>query len=370
MKVFPGLSTNGAPWEVHNYGDSSFGHLSLLQATINSVNTVYAQVIVDVGPSAVVDVAKRMGIRTPLLPYYSAVLGSNEVNPLDMASAYSTFASYGLYHPPVAITKIVGPDGRILYTDRTKPKRVVDAGIAFIATTAMQSVIAEGTGTAALGYLAGRPAAGKTGTAQEYQDAWFGGFTPDLAAAVWVGYPRGSIEMLPYCPVTHRALPGGGQREICRPTRIQVTGGSWPTEIWGAFMARALVDTPFSQFRVPDASLVAVTIDIRTGCLASNSTPDEFKVTQYFAPGTAPTVTCPVPGDKKSRDTVVPPLLGLDRGEAEDLLRDRGFEPEVVIERESNARQARKNSGEVWKQQPSSGTDLDEGDTVTIWVNP
>jgi penicillin-binding protein 1A len=374
FKIFPGLN-NGAPWEVHNYADASFGNITLLEGTINSVNTVYAQVIVDVGPENVVDVAQKMGIRTHLNPYYSAVLGSNEVNALGMASAYATLASYGKYRPPVAITKIVNSEGKLIYQDDSKASSVIEPGIAYIATTALQRVIQEGTGTAALGYLGGRPAAGKTGTAQEYQDAWFAGYTPDLAAAVWVGYPEGQIQMKPYCTVRFEAVPGG-QREVCRPTRIQVTGGSWPTEIWGAFMSRALAGTPIAQFDVPEAGLVAVTIDTRTGCLAASATPSEFQVTQYFTPGSAPTSTCAVPGDEDgdgevdTDDQRVPSVLGYERGAAISLLQGKGFDVDVIEQAESSRGQAKKNSGKVWKQSPGGGSEGNEGDTVTIWVNP
>jgi penicillin-binding protein 1A len=374
FKIFPGLN-NGAPWEVHNYADASFGTIPLLTATINSVNTVYAQLIVDVGPENVVDVAQRMGIRTHLNPYYSAVLGSNEVNALGMASAYATLADSGKYHPPVAITKIVNSEGKLIYQDDSEPSTVIQPGIAYIATTALQRVILEGTGTAALGYLGGRPAAGKTGTAQEYQDAWFAGYTPDLAAAVWVGYPEGQIQMKPYCSVRFEAVPGG-QREVCRPTRIQVTGGSWPTEIWGAFMSRALIGVPVAQFEVPEAGLVAVTIDTRTGCLSASRTPDEYQVTQYFAPGTEPTSTCGIPGDEDgdgeidTDDQSVPAVVGYERGAAISLLEGDGFDVDVIEQAESSRGQAKKNSEKVWRQSPGGGSEADEGDTVTIWVNP
>ena len=374
VKIFPGLN-NGAPWEVHNYADASFGTIPLLTATINSVNTVYAQLIVDVGPEKVVDVAEKMGIRTHLNPYYSAVLGSNEVNALGMAGAYGTLANNGRYHPPVAITKIVNSTGKLVYQDKTRSTNAIEPGIAYIATTALQRVILEGTGTAALGYLGGRPAAGKTGTAQEYQDAWFAGYTPDLAAAVWVGYPEGQIQMKPYCTVRFQAVPGG-QREVCRPTRIQVSGGTWPTEIWGAFMSRALTGMPVAQFKVPDAGLVAVTIDTRTGCLAASAVPDDYQSTQYFAPGTEPTSTCAVPGDEDgdgevdTDDQRVPSVVGSERGAAISLLEGKGFDVDVVEEAESGGGRGRKKSGKVWRQSPGGGSEADEGDTVTIWVNP
>src|ERR671915_2138087 len=205
-----------------------------------------------------------------------------------MASAYSTFANEGAHHPPVAITKIVdSTTGKTVFEDKSEEQEVLQAGTAYLATSALQKVISSGTGTAALAYLGGRPAAGKTGTAQEYRDAWFAGYTPDLAAAVWVGYPEASIEMKTSC-----------FSALCRPTRIQVSGGTWPTQIWGAFMGRALLGTAVSQFEIP-SGLVAVTVDSRqSDCLATSTTPEEYRATVYFDSGTEPTSYCAaLPGD-------------------------------------------------------------------------
>jgi penicillin-binding protein 1A len=350
---FPGAD-NGATWTVQNYEGSEFGTVSLLEATISSINVVYAQLILDVGPEAVTTLADAMGINTSLLAVPSAVLGANPVNALGMASAYSTFATNGHYHPPVAITRILDAEGKEIYRANPKPQEVLEPGISFLVTQALQKVITSGTGTQALGYLGGRPAAGKTGTAQEYRDAWFAGYTPDLAAAVWVGYPDGSVEMKTSCITTTG----------CRPTRIQVSGGTWPTEIWGAFMARALAGVPATAFRVPDTGLVAFTIDSRTGCIATDSTPDEFQVTSYYAPGEQPPSSC---GTLK---TAVPSVLGYTADEATEILDSEGFVVDVVTEPETNKGQAKKNSGKVWKQSPGSGTEVEDGSTVTIWVNP
>jgi penicillin-binding protein 1A len=350
---FPGVD-NGAAWNVQNYEGSEFGTVTLLEATISSINVVYAQVILDVGPEAVTELAHDMGIRTSLLAVPSAVLGSNPVNALGMASAYSTLATYGTYHQPVAITKIVdSTTGEVLFEDKGREEEVLEPGVAYQATTALQRVISSGTGTAALGYLAGRPAAGKTGTAQEYRDAWFAGYTPDLAAAVWVGYPEGSIEMKTSCLTT-----------LCRPTRIQVSGGTWPTQIWGAFMGRALAGAPITAFTIPpDAGLIAVTVDSRTGCLADDSTPDEFLQTTHVTPGTQPT-SCAVPTN------LVPSVLGYSGSEAEARLEAEGFSVTWTTEPEPNPNQASQNSGLVWKQQPRAGNTLEEGTTITIFVNP
>ena len=347
---FPGAD-GGDPWRVQNYEGSEFGTVTLLEATIRSINVVYAQLILDIGPEKVVETARAMGIRTPLLAVPSAVLGANPVNALGMASAYGTFATYGLHHPPVAIKKIVDRDGKVIYKDETKSVRAIDPGVAYLSTSAMESVITGGTGTAAAGYLGGRPAAGKTGTAQEYRDAWFAGYTPNLAAAVWVGYPEGSIEMKTSC-----------YTGSCRPTRIQVTGGSWPTQIWGAFMQRALARLPATDFQVPSGSnLVTVTIDTRTGCLASGSTPDSYRRSAYYVSGTEPKSTCAAP------TATVPSVVGESAGEARSTLQSNGFNVDVVTKR---GRGKRRGSGVVWRQSPSGGSEAAQGTTVTIWVNP
>ena len=347
---FPGAD-GGDPWRVQNYEGSEFGTVTLLEATISSINVVYAQLILDIGPENVVETARAMGIRTPLLAVPSAVLGANPVNALGMASAYGTFATYGQYHPPVAIRKIVDRDGELIYEDKSRPERAIDPGVAYLSTSAMRSVITGGTGTAAAGYLGGRPAAGKTGTAQEYRDAWFAGYTPNLAAAVWVGYPEGSIEMKTSC-----------YTGSCRPTRIQVTGGSWPTQIWGAFMQRALASLPAPDFQLPsDSNLVTVTIDSRTGCLASGSTPDIYRRSAYYVSGTEPTSTCAAPS------ATVPSVVGLSGSEAESTLQSNGFNVDVVTRRGSGRGTG---SGEVWRQSPSGGSEAAQGATVTIWVNP
>jgi membrane peptidoglycan carboxypeptidase len=434
--VFPGLD-NGKDYTVRNYESSSFGSsLSLLEATVFSVNVVYAQLVInDVGAEAVVDVAERMGISAydPLLAVPSVTLGSNEVNPLDMASAYGTLAANGTHTPPVAITKITGPDGKVLYQDESEPVEVIEPAVASIATSALEQVIQRGTG-ARYGQI-GRPAAGKTGTAQEYRDAWFVGYTPDLVASVWVGYPKGQIEMKPYCSVTHI-----GEREVCRVTRTLtsggVTGGSFPTQIWGAFMLQALSNVPASSFPPPSSGTTTVTIDTRTGCLATELTPEEYAVQATFAEGTEPEESCPVeseegevpevigypaddaqdiveragfevvteevasssypPGIVVAQDppagtpapegsivtlsvsatggaggseTAVPDVLGQTEGSAEAELHGAGFDVRLIYQRESGGG-ARRNSGLVWKQSPASGTSSSAGSTVTIWVNP
>jgi penicillin-binding protein 1A len=282
-RIFPEISAWATSPGLCNYEGSAYGQVSLLEATIRSINIVFVQLGLDIGMNATTDMARRMGVRTKLLGVPSAPIGANPVNALGMASGYATLAGNGVHHPPVAITRIYDSrKEKVLYAaPRTKGKEVLSPASAFIVTSALQGVISGGTGTAA---AIGRPAAGKTGTGQEYRDAWFAGYTPDLAAAVWVGYPEAEIPMT--------------------STRIgSVTGGSWPAQIWQAFMSPALAGTPARDFTAP-GGLTYVTIDTRSGCVASSGTPDQYQASTPFTPGTEPTNVCVIPdpkGDKKKK---------------------------------------------------------------------
>ncbi|MBA2427670.1 MAG: transglycosylase domain-containing protein [Actinobacteria bacterium] len=344
--TIPGAD-DGAPYTPCNYEGSAYGELSLLEATVSSVNTVFARLGQEIGPQAVVDMASRMGIRTPLRPVASAPLGSNEVNALDMASAYATLASSGRRHRPVAITKIVDGTGEVVYREDSRPKQVLDPVTSYLTTSALQQVIERGTGTAA---AIGREAAGKTGTAQEYRDAWFSGFTPDLAAAVWVGYPEGQVEMKTSCV---------GSASVCRPTRITVTGGSWPAMIWQAFMLRALADVPPRAFAVPSSGITTALVDTRNGCLAGSFTPLDERAEAVFATGTAPAQSCLEPGDRIR----VPSLRGLSVDAAVARLYSLGLAPSVQAEPSEAGR-----PGSVIGQSPAPGTPLAKGSLVTVVI--
>ncbi|MGH9199003.1 MAG: transglycosylase domain-containing protein, partial [Acidimicrobiia bacterium] len=182
----PGADAGG-PWHVCNYEEASFGgSLSITDGTVKSVNTVYAQIIMDVGAKNVVDTAERMGIRKGSLePVPSVALGSKAVSPLDMTAAYSVFPNLGNYVKPVAITKITDARGNILWKPEPVKKSVLPEAVSYLTLEVLQQVIARGT--ASRNGRIGRPAFGKTGTAQEWRDAWFvGGAGTDLVAAVSV----------------------------------------------------------------------------------------------------------------------------------------------------------------------------------------
>ncbi|MEX2275473.1 MAG: transglycosylase domain-containing protein [Actinomycetota bacterium] len=174
----------GALWEVGNYADASAGTTDLLGATANSVNTIFAQLVARTGPTAVADVAERMGIRSPLDDVCPIVLGSEEVTPLDMTSAYATLAAGGVHHAPSPVREVATREGGI-ETGFARGTEALGEDQTALVTHVLEGVVTSGTGTAAA--LGDRPVAGKTGTAQEYTNAWFCGYVPQLATCVWVG---------------------------------------------------------------------------------------------------------------------------------------------------------------------------------------
>ncbi|MDP9071655.1 MAG: penicillin-binding transpeptidase domain-containing protein, partial [Actinomycetota bacterium] len=225
------LPLTGRTWVVDNYeGDGGEGPMDLVEATVGSVNTVYAQLILDVGPAAAVATASRMGLTSPLSAYPSAVLGTNDVTPLEMAGAYGTLANRGAAVAPSLVTKVVARDGRVLSEHRPAPNQVLRRETADAEVGVLQRVVERGTG---VGARIGRPVAGKTGTGQQWRDAWFVGFTPELVTSVWVGFPDAQRSMVPPA------------------TRIRVTGGSWPAQIWQVYTTAALAHVPVAPF--PDA---------------------------------------------------------------------------------------------------------------------
>ncbi|HEX5948361.1 MAG TPA: penicillin-binding transpeptidase domain-containing protein, partial [Actinomycetota bacterium] len=351
----PPCGSEQVPWNVENYEGSSYGGaLTVEQGLISSVNVVYAQIIRDVHPERVVEVAHRMGIRSPLRPYCSSVLGTNEVNTMEMASAFGTLATMGRHARPSGIMRIEDANGEVLFEANPSPKQVLNAEVAWTATEIMRKVILYGTGTAA---NIGRPAAGKTGTAQQWRDAWFAGFIPQLSAAVWVGFPQGQIPM------------------VYPTVRIsRVTGGSFPAQIWHAFMTAIGDRIPVREFREPNAESVTVAIDITKGCVATSSTPSENVRYIRFTPGTEPTEECAYTSEDFVSPTAptvvtetppggVPPVVGISVSTAVSVLRSRGYEVDRTYERGSEYPR-----GTVISQEPAPGTPAPPGSTVTIVV--
>lgn len=176
-------------WKVQNFANSSYGTISLAQATEKSSNTGYVQVGMAVGVDNVVQTAKDMGISSDLQPYGSTILGANLTSPLEMAEAYAVLANGGEHRDPVAITKIEDRNGNTVYEHKDNPTRVLDEGVAKAATNVLEGVVKNGTASAMNSMLTiNQPVAGKTGTTDNTENLWFCGYTPQLSVAVWTGY--------------------------------------------------------------------------------------------------------------------------------------------------------------------------------------
>jgi penicillin-binding protein 1A len=218
------MGAGAEPWIVNTYDHSSAGRITVSAATVRSDNSVYAQLCMDTGPENVVATAQTMGITSPLAAVPSITLGTEAVNPLEMASAYATLASGGIYHRPQAIVKVIVPGGEVDWKPKTKGRRVLSAGVAYTVNRILQTNATSGTGAGTSAYVS-RTRAGKTGTTDNYVDAWYCGYTPNLSTAVWMGYPGDY----------NHPMPG-------------VAGSTYCVPMWGKFNKVALADLPADDF--------------------------------------------------------------------------------------------------------------------------
>ena len=376
----------GGTWVVDNYEGSGGGSLDLVEATVKSSNTAYAQLILDVGPQKAIDTAAEMGINSPLQPYPSAVLGTNDVTPLDMATAYATLANRGLVTQPTFVTRVTDSAGRVLYEHARSSRRVLSSALVADVVAVLQQVVQRGTGERA---KIGRPVAGKTGTGQEWRDAWFVGFTPELATSVWVGFPQGQRSMVP------------------PTTRIRVTGGSWPAEIWQLYTSAALAQAPITPFPAPPPPPNAPDVVVETpgGDLAGRVTLDNligmpaepavkrleergFRVLEKVVangeyppgyvvaqspeagalvkPGSRVTISVSVAAEYSQ----VPDVLGRTVAEARAAIEAAKLRARIRKEADPSAPEGSLAPGTVWKQSPLAGDQVQQGAQVTVWAQP
>ena len=281
--------------------------VDLARATRSSYNTVFAQLSMQMGAERVVNLARRLGVKSPVQAVNSNVLGTSNVTLLDMASAYSTFANRGVYTPPSMVTSVTRMDGTPLWRWNRGLERAIDSKLVDQLTWVLEGTINEGTGHRA---KIGRPAAGKTGTTQNYADALFVGYTPQIATAVWVGYPKGQIPMVP--PLTER----------------KVYGGTFPALIWKDVMLAAHADLPIKNFATPPTSSTT-TIPNRTGL-------------------------------------VMPELIGLTLENAKLNMKDNGLENQMLTVIEVT--DADSEPGLVLGQSPETGTSLLNSSKILVEV--
>lgn len=273
-------------WRPSNYDKRFLGLTTLRRGLALSRNLVAVRLLGLLGPQTVIDYARRMGIEGNLKNVLSLALGSCEVTLLGMVSAYSTIANQGLRVKPVMILKILDNQGRVVYRAKHYEERVLSPQTAYIMTNMLESVLNEGTalGARLRGFTA--PAAGKTGTTNDFTDAWFVGFTPDLICGVWVGFDeKKSI----------------GER---------ASGAKAALPIWEKFMKGALGDGPYRDF-IPPPGIVKVPVCTTTGLLPSPGCPEVRE--EVFISGTEPHDTCRVHAFSIEQDSLGKKFEELDR---------------------------------------------------------
>jgi penicillin-binding protein 1A len=337
----PGRFTlpGGQSWSVKNSTEGNGGRpMALREATAKSVNAVFARLVLDVGADKVVATAKKMGITSPLDAFPSIALGGLRigVSPLEMASAYGTLANEGQHVEPMAITKITDASGKILDVAKIQPQQVISRTTAYLVTDILKNVIRSGTGRRA---NIGRPAAGKTGTTQNYHDAWFAGYTPQLSTAVWVGYSN-------------------KQKPMYSVHGMKVAGGTFPAQIWARFMSSALAGKPREDFDRPTKGLIQVKLCVESDKLARSYCPETYIAT--FTPKQKPTQLCDI--HTTPPPVTVPSFTGLRDTDAIYLAEKMGFAVAKTYQ------QVDKNPGIVVSQSPKAGSVAKQGDTIALTI--
>ena len=292
-KVTLPKANQGKDYEVENYENEDFGEsMNLIDATASSVNTVYMQAQESLGRDKVAEMAKQLGIRRSQVPAVaSTVLGTAEVSVLEMASAYSTFALRGVHIEPRVILEVRRADGTVLEPEQAAPaERILTTEEADVVNHCLRQVVLRGSGVNAK--LQTVQVAGKTGTAQNYGDAWFVGYTPKLTTAIWMGYPEGN------------------KRPMLDVRGRKVSGGSFPAILFNRFMQEATKDPKFqaqfpkvSRFKgkalaPPTKVILATTTTTSTTTTTAppeTTTTVEPSATTTAAPSPAPTTTAAPP---------------------------------------------------------------------------
>mgnify|MGYP001610618421 CR=1 FL=1 len=277
-------------WKPRNFEEKFYGPTTFRQALTHSRNVVTIKILKDIGVGYAIEYAKRLGIQSPMNNDLSLALGSSSLSLLELTNAYSTFANMGKRAEPIFVTKITDKAGNVLEeTPSPILQDVLSPQTAFIMTNLLQGVIQDGTGQRAKAL--GRPAAGKTGTTNNLNDAWFIGFTPNILAGVWVGY------------------------DDERPLGHMETGARAALPIWLEFMQKAAAGTSLKSFSVPEA-VVFAKIDMTTGKPVTLAT--EKTIFEAFKEGTAPTDSANVPGGAGAVDGNTPTerFFEMDRSSA------------------------------------------------------
>ena len=266
-------------WRPENYDGKYHGPITLRSALTHSRNLATVHILAKVGVPTACATVKRLGITSPVRCYPSMALGALGVTLMELTAAYGTFANGGIYNEPVVITKIVDRKGKVLLERFQDARQATSPEVAYLMTSMMQSVIQHGTARALRVF--GRPAAGKTGTTNDYDDAWFMGYTPELVAGVWVG------------------------RDDHDPLGEGETGGKVAAPIWLEFMKEAMKDRPITDFPIPPGVRFVRLYGKGNNALAAESFANDSALFEVFVDGSQPTSVLAL-RKKKPRPTTPP----------------------------------------------------------------
>ncbi|MCC6642841.1 MAG: PBP1A family penicillin-binding protein [Deltaproteobacteria bacterium] len=291
------IASPGAPiWRPANYDHEFHGRVPVREALERSMNVATARLAQRVGIDRVADVARRLGIESPLPRVPSLALGVADVTPLELARAYATLASGGIRPGLRTYEDIVDPSGQAIPGRSTRSERALDPGTAYLATSLLEGVVDRGTAAGIRNAGISGPIAGKTGTTDDEKDSWFVGFTPEMVAVVWVGFDA--------------------------PRKTGLTGAAGALPIWIRFLKEATGGEVHGQFAAPP-EVVQVDVDPRSGALATDGCPE--RRSEVFLLGTEPTDVCPegvvaerdapaAPKPSEARSAPPQPAAGRERG--------------------------------------------------------
>lgn len=333
---FPGGP--GQPrWTPVDYGDDPYHDrpMTMREALKVSDNVVAVRWLYEIGPQVMIDYARRMGITSPLAPFLPLALGTFEVSPLELATAYSPLANGGMRVEPLAVLRVLTRDGQVLIENRPRVQPAIPAATAFLVTDMLRSVMGPGGTGAHLGWQLNRPSAGKTGTTNEARDAWFVGYVPQLVSAVYVGYDE--------------------------PATLWGPGGRVAGPIWLEFMRLALREVPPADFPMPP-DVVEVALCAETLLPAGPTCP---QVRERFREGTAPVGVCPLwhYGPPATPVDPMDPLDPLGPAEPSDPLGPaEPLDPPELDEEDRQALEAwRRWFEQTWERWLRDGGEVPEG---------
>jgi penicillin-binding protein 1A len=258
-------ATADEEWRPQNYTGDFLGPMTLRYALKKSVNIPAIKLLKQVGVPAVASYARRMGIRSPIANVLSVALGTSEVTLDEITASYATLANQGIRVDPLYVIRVEDREGKLLETNATRSEQVLSAETVAIMTSMLSDVIRSGTAAAAWARGLNRPAAGKTGTTDEYNNGWFIGFTPEIVTGVWVGYDSN------------------------QPIGDKMEGARVALPIWTDFMVEATRERPAIRFPVP-SSLITATVCSESGMLARDGCPEPYQ--ELYKPGTQPEIMC------------------------------------------------------------------------------